>query len=77
MVMYDAQKVEVIQIEDIKKNNDYAMWLKVIKFHDCYHLPKWLARYRRGRKGSISTHNYTKLLNWHHRLFRQTDHKIA
>ena len=60
-----------------KKNNDYAMWLKVIKFHDYYHLPKCLARYRRGRKGSISTHNYTKLLNWHYRLFRQTDHKIA
>ena len=28
-VMYDAMKVGLIQIEDIKKNNDYAMWLKV------------------------------------------------
>ena len=74
-VMYDAQKVGLIQIEDIKKNNDYAMWLKVITFADCYHLPKCLARYRRGRKGSISTHNYAELLNWHYRLFRQTDHK--
>ena len=30
-VMYDAMKVGIIQIEDIKKNNDYAMWLKVCK----------------------------------------------
>ena len=27
-VMYDATKIGLIQIEDIKKNNDYAMWLK-------------------------------------------------
>ena len=27
-VMYDAQAVGLIQIEDIKKNNDYAMWLR-------------------------------------------------
>ena len=74
-VMYDAQKVGLIQIEDIKKNNDYAMWLKVITFADCFRLSKCLARYRRGRKGSISSHNYAKLLNWHYRLFRQADNK--
>ena len=28
-VMYDAEAVGLIQIRDIKKNNDYAMWLKV------------------------------------------------
>ena len=35
-VMYDASKIGLIQIEDIKKNNDYAMWLKVIKKCDFY-----------------------------------------
>ena len=28
-VMYDAEEIGLIQIADIKKNNDYAMWLKV------------------------------------------------
>lgn len=30
-VMFDANKVGLLQIKDIKKNNDYAMWLKVCK----------------------------------------------
>ena len=30
-VMYDRNVIGLIQIEDIKKNNDYAMWLKVCK----------------------------------------------
>ena len=29
--MFDANEIGLIQIEDIKKNNDYAMWLKVCK----------------------------------------------
>lgn len=44
-VMYDATKIGLIQIEDIKKNNDYAMWLKVCKKADCYLLPEVLAKY--------------------------------
>ena len=43
-VMYDAEKVGKIQIADIKKNNDYAMWLKVIKRANCYHYHKELAQ---------------------------------
>ena len=30
-VMYDGEKIGLIQIKDIKKNNDTAMWLKVVK----------------------------------------------
>lgn len=69
-VMYDARKVGAIQIEDIKKNNDYAMWLKVVEFADCYLLNDCLARYRRGRVGSISTNKVKNLIIWHYRLFR-------
>lgn len=46
-VMYDANKIGLIQIEDIKKNNDYAMWLKVCKKADCYLLSEDLAMYRK------------------------------
>ena len=45
-VMYNAEKIGLIQIEDIKKNNDYAIWLKVCKKVDCYLLDESLAMYR-------------------------------
>lgn len=72
-VMYDREKVGLIQIADIKKNNDYAMWLKVCKKADCYLLDECLAKYRRGRVGSISTHGYTTLIKWHYKLFREAE----
>lgn len=71
-VMYDSEKVGLIQIEDIKKNNDYAMWLKVIRNANCYLLNETLATYRR-RSGSISNHSYWNLIKWHYRLFREAD----
>lgn len=72
-VMYDREKIGLLQIADIKKNNDYAMWLKVIKKADCYLLDECLAKYRRGRSGSISTHGYTTLIKWHYKLFRDAE----
>lgn len=74
-VIYDAEKIGLIQIADIKKNNDYAMWLKVCKKADCYLLDEVLAKYRKGRCGSISSHNYTTLIKWHYRLYRVCDNK--
>ena len=68
-VMYDAEAVGLVQIVDIKKNNDYAMWLKVCEKADCYLLDETLAKYRR-RNGSISNHGYVKLIQWHYKLFR-------
>lgn len=74
-VMYDATKVGLIQIEDIKKNNDYAMWLKVCKKADCYLLPEVLAKYRRGRAGSVSTHGITTMIGWHYKLWHEAEGK--
>lgn len=71
-VMYDAEAVGLIQIEDIKKNNDYAMWLKVCKNADCFLLDEKLASYRK-RKGSISNHGYVKLIKWHYKLYRNAE----
>ena len=70
-VMYDRDAVGLIQIEDIKKNNDYAMWLKVCQRADCYLLDEVLARYRRGRVGSISTHGYSTMIRWHYKLWHE------
>ena len=72
-VMYDANVVGLIQIADIKKNNDYAMWLTAICKSNCYLFPENLAKYRRGRLGSISTHSYRELIKWHYKLFREAD----
>lgn len=74
-VMYDAEAVGLIQIIDIKKNNDYAMWLKVCKKADCYLLDENLAFYRRGRVGSISTHDIKTMIGWHYRLFREAENQ--
>ena len=73
--MYDAEKIGLIQIKNIKKNNDYAMWLKICRKADCYLLDENLAQYRKGRKGSISTHGYFELLKWHYKLFHNNENE--
>lgn len=74
-VIYDSSVVGLIQIEDIKKNNDYAMWLKVIrKARSCHLLNETLAFYRK-RVGSISNHSYMSLIIWHYNLFREAEHR--
>lgn len=75
-VIYDREKVGLVQIKDIRKNNDYAMWLKVAKMADCYLLDEYLACYRK-REGSISNHSYRALIRWHYRLFREAEERSA
>lgn len=72
-VMYDAEKVGLIQIEDIKKNNDYAMWLKVCKKANCYLLDECLGQYRKGRVGSVSTHSIKTMIGWHYKLYHEAE----
>lgn len=72
-VMFDANKVGLIQIEDIKKNNDYAMWLKVCQKADCYLLDEYLAQYRKGRAGSVSTHSIKTMIGWHYKLYYEAE----
>lgn len=72
-VMYDRDYVGLIQIADIKKNNDYAMWLKVCKKADCYLLDENLALYRRGRVGSVSSHGIMTMIGWHYKLYTEAE----
>lgn len=69
-VMYDETKVGLIQIPDIKKNNDYAMWLKAVERVDCYRYPKCMSYYIK-HEGSISSGSKFKLIKWHYLLFRK------
>lgn len=75
-VMYDANIIGLLQIADIKKNNDYALWLYAIEKADCYLLKEDLAFYRK-RAGSISSHSYLKLIKWHYRLYHEALDKSA
>lgn len=73
-VMYDANVIGQIQIPDIKKNNDSAMWLQIVQKADCYLLPESLAKYRR-REDSITPTNIWGKIGWHYILFNQGAHK--
>lgn len=68
-VMYDASKIGLVQIKDIKKNNDTAMWLMVIRKADCYLLKECLGKYRR-RANSITPKPLWKRIWAHYPLFR-------
>lgn len=70
--MYNAQFFGLLQINDIKKNNDYAMLLKLCKKADCYLLKENLAQYRI-RKKSISHDKLWKKLRSHYDLFHICD----
>ncbi len=69
-VMYKIDVIGLIQIPNIRKNNDYAMWLQAIEKSNAYRLPECLSYYMK-HEGSISSGNKLKLIKWHYRLFRK------
>lgn len=74
--MYSVKELGLIQIKDIKKNNDYAILLKLCKKADCYLLKENLAKYRI-RKKSISHDRLGKKIKSHYDLFRVCDNRSA
>lgn len=73
-VMYDREAVGLVQIANIKKNNDYAMWFQVIEKADGYRLPECLSYYRK-RDNSISSGKKIRLIKYHYIMFRKALHK--
>lgn len=69
-VMYDREAIGLVQIADIKKNNDYAMWLKIIEKANCYRYPEVLSIYCK-RENSISSGSKLKLIKHHYIMFRK------
>lgn len=72
--MYSAKTMGLIQIKDIKKNNDYAILLQLCKKANCYLLNESLAEYRI-RKKSISHDKLIRKIKSHYDLFRVCDGK--
>ena len=75
-IMYDAEKVGIIQTVDIKINEEYALWIKIAKKLNCYLLDENLAKYRRHNK-SLTSQSYFKLIKWHYLMFRKSENRNA
>ena len=77
-MMYSAKELGLIQIKDIKKNNDYAIRLQLYKKPDtcAYLLKENLAKYR-VRKVSISHDKFRRKFKSHYDLFHMCDEKPA
>ena len=75
-MMYSAEHFGLIQIKDIKKNNDYAIRLQLFKKPgtEAHLLKENLAKYR-VRKKSISHDRLSKKLRSHYDLFHVCDEK--
>lgn len=73
-VMYDREYVGLVQIENVRKNNDYAMWLKIIKKADCYRLSECLSNYIK-HDGSISSGSKWRLIKHHYIMWRVAEKK--
>lgn len=73
-VMYDRESIGLIQIEPIKKNNDYAMWLRIIEKAPCYRLNECLSYYIK-HEGSVSSGSKLKLIKHHYILWNTAEHK--
>jgi glycosyltransferase involved in cell wall biosynthesis len=71
-VMYNADRIGLIQIKDIPKNNDTALWLKVVRKSPCYFLDECLAHYRR-RRQSITPKPLWKRIGAHYPLFHDAE----
>lgn len=68
-VMYDRDVIGLIQIKNIRKNNDYAMWLLAIEKANAYRLPECLSYYIK-HDDSITGGSKLSLIKWHYRMFR-------
>ena len=67
-VIYNREKVGLLQIPDIKKRNDYALWLVALKKCDAYLYPEVLSYYIR-HSGSLSTAPIKSLIKYHYQVF--------
>ncbi len=72
-VMYNQEKLGKFEVPPIKKRNDFALWLKILKKTDCcYGMEEVLGTYRMGRSGSVSS-NKLKQAKYHWQLYHDIE----
>lgn len=71
-VIYNAMNLGIFKIPDIKKRNDYIMWLQVIKKEKyLYGLDETLGSHRI-RSGAISSNKFD-LIRYHWKVYREIE----
>ena len=73
-IMYDAEKIGLMQSVEIEINEEYALWIKISKTAKCYLLNENLAKYRRHSQ-SLSNKSFLRLIKWHYLMFRKSENK--
>ena len=72
-VMYDVEKMGKFEVPNIRKRNDDALWLQMLKKEKyIWGMPDVLMKYRI-RKNSISS-NKLKVIKYHWILYREIEH---
>ncbi|SDL41728.1 Glycosyltransferase involved in cell wall bisynthesis [Kandleria vitulina] len=72
-VMYNQDELGKFEVPLIRKRNDFALWLKILKKTDyCYGMDEVLGIYRIGRPGSVSS-NKLKLVKYHWQLYHEIE----
>ncbi len=72
-VMYDVEKMGKFRVPDIRKRNDDALWLQMLKKEKyIWGMPDVLMRYRI-RQNSISSNKF-KVIKYHWILYRDIEH---
>lgn len=72
-VMYSVSKLGKFEVPNIRKRNDDALWLQMLRGGDCIlGIPDVLMQYR-VREGSISSKKLD-LVRYHWRLYRDIEH---
>ena len=72
-VMYDQEALGKFEVPLIKKRNDFALWLQILKKTQyCYGMEDVLGTYRLGRAGSVS-HNKLAQAKYHWQLYHDIE----
>lgn len=71
-VMYDSDVIGLVQIPNLKKRNDWAMWIMAVQKAPCHLCDEVLSLYRVRSSGSLSHSKGGKaaLLKYHYNVFR-------
>lgn len=72
-VMYEQKTLGKFEVPVIKKRNDFALWLQILKKTDyCYGMEDVLATYRLGRVGSVSSNKLAQA-KYHWQLYHEIE----
>ena len=73
-VIYDREKIGLIEIPDLKKRNDWALWIKALEKVDAHRFPYCLSYYIK-HNNSISSGSKLSLIKYHYQVYRKVVNK--